>query len=121
LLAVAGIIGLAVLYRYAPDRQEPRWRWVSWGAILATLLWLLGSIAFSVYVGNFSNYNETYGSVGAVVILLLWLNLTAYVVLLGAELNAEMEHQTAQDTTTGRDQPIGHRRAYVADTVGNQP
>jgi membrane protein len=121
LLAVAGIIGLAVLYRYAPDRQEPRWRWVSWGAILATLLWLLGSIAFSVYVGNFSNYNETYGSVGAVVILLLWLNLTAYVVLLGAELNAEMEHQTAQDTTTGGDQPIGHRRAYVADTVGNQP
>ncbi|MGQ9365216.1 YihY/virulence factor BrkB family protein [Azospirillum sp. ST 5-10] len=120
ILAAAVMLALAVLYRYAPCRREPRWRWVTWGSAVATALWLLGSIAFSVYVTNFASYNETYGSVGAAVILLLWLNLTAYAVLIGAELNAEMEHQTARDTTEAPSKPMGERGAYVADTVGRR-
>jgi membrane protein len=110
-----------VLYRYAPDRDAPRWRWVSWGAVVATVIWLLGSVAFSIYVSNFADYNKTYGTMGAVIILLLWFNLSSYAVLLGAELNAEMEHQTARDTTKGSERPLGQRRAYVADTVGHKP
>ena len=121
ILAVAIIVALAVLYRYAPDRDAPRWRWVSWGAVVATAIWLLGSVAFSVYVSNFADYNKTYGAMGAVIILLLWFNLSSYAVLLGAELNAEMEHQTARDTTKGMERPLGQRRAYVADTVGRKP
>jgi membrane protein len=121
ILAVAIILALAVLYRYAPDRDAPRWRWVSWGAVVATAIWLLGSVAFSVYVSNFADYNKTYGAMGAVIILLLWFNLSSYAVLLGAELNAEMEHQTARDTTKGVERPLGQRRAYVADTVGHKP
>ena len=121
ILAVAIILALAVLYRYAPDRDAPRWRWVSWGAVVATAIWLLGSVAFSVYVSNFADYNKTYGAMGAVIILLLWFNLSSYAVLLGAELNAEMEHQTARDTTKGLERPLGQRRAYVADTVGHKP
>jgi membrane protein len=111
---------LAVLYRYAPSRDEPRWRWVSWGAVLATVLWILGSVAFSIYVRNFGSYNETYGSLGAVVILLMWFWLSGFIVLLGAELNAEMEHQTAEDTTKGASAPRGERGATMADTVGAQ-
>lgn len=121
ILAVAIILALAVLYRYAPDRDAPRWRWVSWGAVVATAIWLLGSVAFSVYVSNFADYNKTYGAMGAVIILLLWFNLSSFAVLLGAELNAEMEHQTARDTTKGAARPLGQRRAYVADTVGHKP
>ncbi|HSK39911.1 MAG TPA: YihY/virulence factor BrkB family protein [Arenibaculum sp.] len=120
LLAIMVVVALAVLYRYGPDRDRARWEWVSWGAVFATVVWILGSIAFSIYVANFGNYNETYGSFGAIIILLLWFNLTAYVILLGAELNAEMEHQTARDTTTGNGQPLGRRGAYVADTVGRR-
>ncbi|CAO3428602.1 YihY/virulence factor BrkB family protein [Azospirillum doebereinerae] len=120
-LAVMGV--LAVLYRYAPDRREPKWRWVSWGSAIATVVWLLGSAGFSLYVSHFGSYNETYGSVGAVVVLLLWFNLSSYVVLLGAELNAEIEHQTARDTTkqdTWYEKPMGQRDAYVADTLGKR-
>jgi membrane protein len=101
LLAILVMIGLTVLYRYGPDRDQPSWRWVSWGALTATVLWLIGSALFSLYVANFGEYNETYGALAAVVILLLWLYLTAYVILLGAELNAETEHQTRRDTTRG--------------------
>ncbi len=111
---------LAILYRYAPSRDEPRWRWVSWGAVLATVLWIVGSIAFSIYVRNFGSYNETYGSLGAVIILLMWFWLSSFIVLLGAEVNAEMEHQTAEDTTEGPEQPRGQRGARMADTVGEQ-
>ena len=118
LLAVFAMLGLGILYRYAPDRDPARWRWVSWGAFLATVVWLAVSAGFSFYVSNFGNYNKTYGSLGAVVVVLLWFLLTAYVALLGAELNAEMEHQTARDTTKGPDQPRGHRHAYVADHIG---
>lgn len=112
------LIGLAIVYRYGPSRQEPRWRWVSWGAVAATALWIAGSALFSLYVTRFGSYNETYGSVGAVVILLMWFLLSSYAVLIGAELNAEMERQTRKDTTAGPEKPLGARRAYAADTVG---
>jgi membrane protein len=115
LLFVVAMLVLAVYYRYAPDRDEPQWKWVSWGAFVATLLWVAGSGLFSVYVSNFGNYNETYGSLGAAVILLLWLYLSSFAVLLGGEINAEMEHQTEKDTTKGEAQPFGERGAHVAD------
>ncbi|HKW55217.1 MAG TPA: YihY/virulence factor BrkB family protein [Stellaceae bacterium] len=110
-------LALAVVYRYAPSRNEPRWSWVSAGAVLATVLWIAGSALFSLYVEKFATYNKTYGSLGAVVVLLMWLWLSAYAVLIGAELNAEMEHQTARDTTDAPKKPMGRRGAYVADTV----
>src|SRR3546814_11969289 len=106
---------MAVLYRFGPSRRGARWQWVSWGAAAATLLWLVGSIGFSIYVRHFASYNETYGSLGAVVILLMWFWLSPYILLLGAELNAEMEHQTMRETTVGRDKPIGRGGAYRAD------
>lgn len=109
------IFGLGVIYRYGPSRAPANWRWLTPGAILATALWLLASAGFSFYVANFASYNETYGTLGGVIILLMWLYISAYVVLLGAELNAELELQTAQDTTTGPPQPMGQREAYAAD------
>lgn len=112
---------LAVVYRYGPSRTHAKWRWVSPGATVATVLWLLGSLAFSFYVENFGNYNETYGTLGAVAILLLWFYLSAFVVLLGAELNAESEHQTKEDSTTRPDKPMGGRGAFAADTLGKTP
>jgi membrane protein len=121
LLAALLIVGLAVLYRYAPDRDNPRWNWVSWGSAVATVLWVLASFAFSFYVGHFGNYNKTYGALAGVVILMFWLFLTAFVVLLGAELNTEMELQTAKDTTTGREEPMGKRGAHAADHVAAAP
>jgi membrane protein len=121
ILAVVAIVGLAVLYRFAPSRDQPRWQWVSWGAVIATALWIVGSIVFSIYVRNFGSYNETYGSLGAVVILLMWFWLSAFIVLMGAELNSEMEHQTARDTTHGQPQPMGRRGAHAADTIGESP
>ncbi|MGE5545740.1 MAG: YihY/virulence factor BrkB family protein [Solirubrobacterales bacterium] len=117
LLAIFLMIGLAVVYRYAPSRDEPRWRWVSWGAAIAAALWLIGSGLFSLYVARFGKFNETYGSMAAVAVMLLWFQLTAFVVLLGALLDAEMEHQTARDTTAGPEQPMGRRGARVADTL----
>jgi membrane protein len=117
-LAVLVLVALAVLYRFAPDRANPRWRWVSWGAVVALALWLLGSVGFSWYVDNFGKYNQTYGALASVIILLLWLFLSAFAVLLGAELDAEIERQTARDTTTGPDRPLGERDAVVADTLG---
>jgi membrane protein len=121
LLAALLIVGLAVLYRYAPDRDEPRWSWVSWGSGIATLLWVVASLAFSFYVGHFGNYNKTYGALAGIIILLFWLWLTAFVVLVGAELNTEMELQTARDTTAGPEQPLGERQAHAADHVAAAP
>lgn len=112
------IVGLGVLYRYAPSRERPQWRWVSWGAVVATILWLAGSVSFSLYVANFGDYNKTYGALAAIVILLTWFYLTALVVLIGAELNAEMEHQTRVDSTEGQPKPMGRRGARMADTLG---
>jgi membrane protein len=118
LLFVAMLLGLSLLYRYGPDRDGARWSWVSPGAILATVLWLIGSVGFAIYTANFGKYNETYGSLGVVVVVMLWLWITALAVLLGAELNAELERQTKKDTTRGDPQAMGHRRATAADTVG---
>ena len=120
-LALLVLVALAVVYRFAPDRATPRWRWVSWGAVVALVLWLLGSIGFSWYVDNFGKYNQTYGALAAVIILLLWLFLSAFAVLLGGELDAEIERQTARDTTTGPERPLGRRDAEVADTLGESP
>jgi membrane protein len=120
ILAAAMIAGLALLYRYGPNRSSARIGWVSWGAVIATLLWLIASIGFSVYVSHFASYNETYGSIGAVVGLLMWFWISAFVVLLGAELNAEMEHHTRPDTTVNGDQPLGQRGAWVADHVAGE-
>lgn len=117
LLAVGLMAGLAILYRYAPDRDEPQWTWTAPGTLTATVLWLAGSIAFSIYTANFGSYGETYGALGAVVVLMLWLMLSAFAVVVGAELNAEAEHQTAKDSTTGPVRPMGQRDAHVADTV----
>ncbi len=112
---------LSVLYRVAPDRRQARWRWVTPGAVLATTLWISASALFSWYVAEFGNFNEMYGSIGAVVLLLVWLYLTAYIILIGAELNAELEHQTCLDSTVGEDRPMGRRGAWVADTLGKSP
>lgn len=120
LLAILAVVALAVLYRYAPDRDAPRWSWASVGAIVATLVWIVASIGFSIYTANFGSYNETYGALGAVVILMLWLLITAFVVIAGAELDAELEHQTAVDTTDRPEEPMGERGAFVADTVGKR-
>jgi len=115
---VAFVMGaLAVLYRYAPDRDNPRFSWTSVGAAVATVLWIIGSIGFSLYVSNFGSYGETYGALAGVVVLLLWLFLTSFIILFGAEINSEMEHQTAKDTTQGPEKPMGKRRAVMADTV----
>jgi membrane protein len=115
LVFVIGV--LAVLYRFAPDRNDPRFSWVTLGAAVATLLWILGSVGFSVYVSNFGSYGETYGALAGAVVLLLWLFLTAFVVLFGAEINAEAEQQTAEDSTVGRPEPLGSRDAVKADSV----
>lgn len=119
LLVALVVAGLSVLYRLGPSRDAPRWQWTSPGAILALVLWLAASVAFSLYVSNFGSYNATFGSLAAVAILLLWFFISAYVVLLGAEVNAEAERQTRHDTTRGRPERMGRRGAYAADTVGD--
>ena len=118
-LVVLTIFGLAILYRLGPDRDDPEWKWVTPGAILATLLWVIGSIAFAIYVGNFANYNATFGSLGGVIVLLMWLWLSAYIILIGAEIDSEMEAQTRHDTTTGPEKPMGERGAVKADNLGD--
>jgi membrane protein len=121
-LLMAGFgFGLATLYRYGPDRERARWRWVSWGSVVAVAVWIAASIGFQLYVTNFGSYNKTYGALAAVVVLLMWLYLTAFVILLGAQINAELEHQTARDTTTGSARPLGERGAVMADTVAGGP
>jgi membrane protein len=117
-LAALVMLSLSAVYRFAPSRQLAKWRWVSWGAAAATVLWLIGSILFSLYVSKIAAYDRTYGSLGAVVALLMWLYLTCFVILVGAELNAEIEHQTARDSTTGAPRPMGKRGATMADTLG---
>ncbi len=115
LAAVFAAIALAALYRYSADRDDPKWIWVSPGATFTVLAWVLASFGFRLYVANFGSYNETYGSLGAVIVLLLWLYLTALVIIIGAEINAESERQTAEDTTKGPSAPVGSRGAVVAD------
>ncbi len=107
----------AIFFRYAPDRQAAKWRWLSVGSVLSTLFWVAITLGFGFYVTNFGNYNATYGSLAAVVIFLMWLFLSAYAVLIGAEINSEMERQTMVDSTVGPDRPIGQRGAVMADSV----
>ena len=111
-------LALALIYRFGPSREAPRWRWITWGSAAATVLWLGASALFSWYAASFGKFNETYGSLGAVIGFMTWLWISAIVILLGAELDAEMEHQTARDTTTGSPKPMGTRGARMADTVG---
>jgi len=111
-------LALALIYRYGPDREEPKWRWISWGSALAAALWLAGSALFSWYAANFGNFNATYGSLGAAIGFMTWIWISAIVILIGGELDAELEHQTLRDTTTGRERPLGARGATMADTVG---
>ncbi|MDO9429133.1 MAG: YihY/virulence factor BrkB family protein [Methylobacterium sp.] len=117
-LLVVVLGGLSLLYRYGPSRERPRWRWVGVGGAVAGVLWLVASILFSWYVSSFGNYNETYGSLGAAIGFMTWIWISTTIVLLGGEINAEMEHQTAHDTTTGAPLPMGARRARMADTLG---
>ena len=118
LLAIALMTGLAALYRFGPSRHQAKWRWVSPGAIVATVLILVVSLLFSWYAGNFANYDKTYGSLGGLIALLTWMWISVTAVIIGAELNSEAERQTRQDTTEGSDQPMGQRAATVADTIG---
>jgi membrane protein len=110
-------LAIAAAYRYAPDRSDARWRWLTMGSALATLLWLIATLGFGAYAATLGNYNATYGSLGAVVVLLMWLYVSSYAILLGAEINAETERQVSRDTTTGHARPIGQRGATVADQV----
>jgi membrane protein len=111
-------LALAVLYRYGPNRTQPRWRWITWGSAFAAVAWLAGSVLFSWYVANFGSYNKTYGSLGAAVGFMTWIWISIIVVLVGAKLDAEMEHQTVRETMTGEPKPLGMRGAKMADTVG---
>lgn len=117
ILALIIVFALGVIYKKAPDRDNPEIKWVSWGSIIATLLWVGGSLLFSWYVKNFGSYDDMYGSFAAVIIMLFWLFLTSFIILLGAEINSEMEHQTSKDTTVGPDEPMGQRGGYHADHV----
>ena len=121
LLFVVFAGSLAVLYRLAPDRDAPQLRWVSLGSLVVTLVWAAVSVGFSLYVNNFGSYDKTYGAIAGVIVLMLWLQLTCFLVLLGAEINSEAEHQTAADTTEGDPQPMGQRDATMADELPDPP
>ncbi len=119
-LGVMVVMLLNFTYYYFPNRRRAKWRWITYGSALAALVWILASVGFSYYVRNFGNFNETYGSVGAVVVLMMWFYISAFIVLLGGALNAETEHQTAVDSTRGTPKPLGKRGAYMADDVGDK-
>lgn len=118
LLWYVAALALSVLYRFAPHRSKARWRWLSVGSRVAASVWLVACILFALYVRNFDSFGETYGAIGSVVILLTWFYISAFVVILGAEINSEIERQTVRDTTVGDEKPIGSRGAFSADTVG---
>jgi len=119
-LTVLAACAFAVVYRFGPSRERARWRWVRWGAALAAVAWIGGSLGFSWYVNHIAHYDATYGSLGAAVGFMMWIWFSVMVVLIGAELNAEIEHQTALDSTTGAPLPMGARGAVMADTVGQR-
>jgi membrane protein len=110
--------GIVLLYHYGPSRERAKLVWLSWGAVFSTLLWLLSSFGFSYYLDHFANYNATYGTLGALIGFMVWIWISVIIVIVGAELNAELEHQTREDSTTGPPRPMGERGAYVADTLG---
>ena len=111
-------LGLTALYRWGPSREAAKWRWITPGALVAIILLGLASVAFSWYVTNYSDYGEAYGSLGALIGLMTWIWISSTIVILGAELNSEVEHQTAQDSTTGAPEPLGKRGAHMADSIG---
>jgi membrane protein len=111
---------LTFAYRYCPVRDKAKWKWVSWGAVIASVLWAIVSAGFSYYASEFGNFNKSYGSMAAIIILMMWFYLSSFVILLGGEINAELEHQTLKDTTRGPSKPLGRRGAEMADTVGKQ-
>lgn len=117
-LIVLTMLGLSTLYRYAPSRDAPEWKWASVGAIVGCLAWIVASAGFAFYVGNFGSYNESFGTLAGVIVLLMWFWISAFIILLGAELNAELEAQTRADTTVGHDLPMGQRDAVKADNLG---
>lgn len=117
-LLVVIAFGITLLYRFGPSRERARLRWVTWGAVMAALLWVVGSLGVSYYLSNIADYNATYGTLGALIGFLFWTWISAIIVILGAEVNAELEHQTARDSTTGPERPMGERGAYMADTLG---
>jgi membrane protein len=118
ILLVIIAVALAFVYRYGPSRSTPQWRWITWGSAFAAIGWVVVSILFSLYTANFADYNKTYGSLGAIIGFMVWIWLSTTVILIGAEIDAEMEHQTVRDTTTGGPKPLGQRGATMADTVG---
>ena len=118
LLWVFTVAALAMVYRYAPDRQPAQWHWMKWGSLIGATLWLAMSAVFAFYVQSFANYGKTYGALGGVISLLMWFYLSSVIVVLGAQINAEMERQTRVDTTEGPAAPMGQRGAYAADTLG---
>jgi membrane protein len=111
-------IGIMALYRFGPSREPAKVRWLTWGAVFSTLLWFAASVGVSFYLSNIANYNATYGTLGALIGFMVWTWISAIIVIVGAEINAELEHQTARDSTTGTPRPMGERGAYMADTVG---
>lgn len=111
---------LSIAYRFGPDRRLAKWKWVSTGAFTAAILWAIVSALFSWYAKEFGNFNKTYGSLGAMIVLMTWFYLSSFVILLGGEINAELEHQTKKDSTKGKEKPIGQRNATMADTVGDE-
>jgi membrane protein len=117
-LVLGMLAGLAVLYRHGPSRREAKWEWLSIGAVFATTAWFTGSATLSYYLANFAHYDATYGSLGTAIGTMIWMWMSAIVILLGAALNSEIEHQTARDTTVGREKPLGARGSTMADTVG---
>jgi membrane protein len=118
ILLLGVIFGLAVLYRYGPSRREPRWQWISVGSAFAAITWLISSALLSWYLASFADYNATYGSLGAGIGMMMWMWISAIVILFGAQLNSEIEHQTARDSTIQGDKPLGARGAVMAGTVG---
>ena len=118
ILLVLVAFGLTLIYRYGPSRTEPRWRWITWGSAFAAITWLAASALFSWYAANFGTFNKTYGSLGAIIGFMTWMWLSIIVVLVGAQLNAEIEHQTVRESTVGSPKPLGRRGAKVADTIG---
>jgi len=118
LLTLVIILGLAVLYRYGPSRREPRWQWISVGSVVAAVAWLISSVLLSWYLANFAHYDATYGSLGAGIGMMMWMWISSIVILFGAQLNSEIEHQTIRDSTVPGDKPLGARGAAMADTVG---
>jgi membrane protein len=119
LLVLFAALIASVLYRFGPSREDAKWKWITPGSAFVAVTWLLLTIAFSFYVGHFTNYRASYGSLGAVVALLTWVYLSAYAFIIGAELNSEIEHQTAKDSTTGSPEPMGQRGAWAADNVAS--